>query len=126
MSLIEVLVALVIVALAGIAFLAGLTTAFNGVLVSQSSVTKESLAKSQIEYIKSQTYDDDMNHTNPQYALLTDIPTGYTIVVSALRLDPKENGSDNDDGLQQITVTISHVDTMGKVTSLTISDYKVK
>ena len=127
MSLIEVLVALAIVALAGIAFLSGLTGIFQGVRVSQNRVTLESVAKSQMEYVKSQAYDDNLAHVPPQYLLLPDI-SGYTTTLNPppQRLDPKNDGTANDDGIQQITVTVSHFDSLGHDTVLAVSDYKLK
>ena len=55
-SLVEVLVAVAILGLIGVAFLNGLTTTSKIVAVSQESAAEESLAKSQIERIKSQDY----------------------------------------------------------------------
>ena len=125
MSLIELLMALAIMALAGVAFLAALTTASRGIMVSQNHVTLESLAKSQIDYVKSQPY-DDVNDP-PQYLTQTEnIPSGYNIALLTTRLDPKNDGIDNVDGLQQITVTVNHVDSAGNTTAITVSDYRVQ
>jgi prepilin-type N-terminal cleavage/methylation domain-containing protein len=125
MSLIEILMALAIMALAGVAFLAGMTTMFRGVMVSQNHVNLESLAKSQIDYVKSQPYDDVNNP--PQYLTQTEnIPGGYSIGLIAMRLDPRNDGTDADDGLQEITVTVNHVDSAGNTTLLTVSDYMVQ
>ncbi len=53
---IETLVALAILATIGVVFLNGLFTTSKIVAISQESVAVESLAKSQIEFIKSQAY----------------------------------------------------------------------
>ncbi len=50
------MVALAILGLVGVAFLSGLATTSKAVMISQENVTAESLAKSQIEYIKAQSY----------------------------------------------------------------------
>lgn len=130
MSLIEVTVALAILALAGVAFLAGMTTMFKGVMVSQNRVTLESLAKREMEYVKGAEYTDatwiyQLPSNPPSWDLARTLPPGYdgyTVQVNAVCL-PDHNP---DDGLQQITVTVSHADAAGRVTSLTVSGYKVK
>lgn len=55
-SLIETVVALAILGLIGVAFLNGLSTSSRAVMLSQENVAAESLAKSQVEYIKAQDY----------------------------------------------------------------------
>ena len=54
--LIEILVGLALMGIIAAGFVNGLSTTFKGVTVSQERVTAESLAKSQIEYIKVQDY----------------------------------------------------------------------
>ena len=121
MTLVEVLIALGILAAVAGVFLIGLSTSSRGVMVSQKSVTAESLVKSQLESIKSCTYDDTNNPPDYQAEKLADIPAGYDIVINAERLDPKGDGLDTDDGLQQITVTV----TRNGEEVITITDYKV-
>jgi len=120
-SLIEILVALGILAAVAVVFLLGMSTSSKAVMVSQKAVAIDSLAKSQMESIKSWEYDYDNNPPQYQAAKLTDIPTGYDITITAARLDPKGNGTDNDDGLQEITVTVTH----GVETVFTLVGYKV-
>ena len=55
-GLIETVVALALLGLIGVAFLNGLTTTSRAVMISQEKVAAESLAKSQVEHIKSQAY----------------------------------------------------------------------
>jgi prepilin-type N-terminal cleavage/methylation domain-containing protein len=121
MTLVEVLVALAILAAVAGVFLVGLSTSSKGIMVSQKSVTAESLAKSQMESIKSYTYDASNNPPNYEAAKLADIPASYDIAITAERLDPKGDGLDNDDGLQQITVTI----TRNAEEVITVTGYKV-
>ena len=105
LTLIEILVALGILAAVAVVFLLGMSTSSKAVMVSQEAVAVDSLAKSQMEFIKSQPYDD----TIPiEYTKLADIPDGYDIEIVAARLDPGEDGFGNDDGLQEITVTVTH------------------
>ena len=54
--LIEILVGLALMGIIAAGFTNGLSTTFKGVTVSQERVSAESLAKSQIEYIKIQDY----------------------------------------------------------------------
>lgn len=56
LTLIETVVALAILVLIGVAFLNGLSTLSRAVMISQGNVAAESLAKSQVEYIKTQDY----------------------------------------------------------------------
>jgi prepilin-type N-terminal cleavage/methylation domain-containing protein len=121
LTLIEILVALGILAAVAVIFLVGMSTSSKAVMVSQKAVTADSLAKSQMENIKSQAYDDDLNHNPPQYTKLTNIPAGYDITISTARLNPKRDGTGNDDGLQEITVTVTH----NGETALTVVGYKV-
>ncbi|MCL0084400.1 type II secretion system GspH family protein [Dehalococcoidia bacterium] len=108
-SLIEVLVAVALLGIIAAFFLMALSTASRALLMADVRTTGESLARSQMEYVKSQPYDGTNNP--PQYALLSDnIPDGYAISITAERLDPKGDGTANDDGIQKITVTIKHHD----------------
>ena len=61
-TLIETLVALVILGMVAIIFLSGLAIASKSVIVSQQRVTAENLAKSQMEYIKKQDYETTGNY----------------------------------------------------------------
>jgi len=84
-SLIEVLVSLAIFGVIGVVLLNGLITGNKGLVVSQESVVAEGLAKSQVEYIKSQEYISVGDHAN-RYDLV-DIPAhlasaGYAVEVS--------------------------------------------
>jgi prepilin-type N-terminal cleavage/methylation domain-containing protein len=108
-SLIEIVVALGILAAVAVVFLVGMETSSKAVMVSRESVTVESLAKSQIERIKSWVYDTN-NPPNYQAAILTNLPTGYSIQIAAVRLDPENDGLADDDGLQRITVTVTSDD----------------
>jgi len=123
-TLLEILVALGILSAVAVVFLLGMTTSSKAVMISQENVTAESLAKSQMEYIKGQAYDDDLNHDPPQYLTLDDedIPAGYDTTISALRLDPDSDGFADDDGLQQITVTV----TRNGEPTYTLIGYKMK
>ena len=121
-SLIEVLIALALVGIIAIAFLSGLSTASMALIIADEHATAESLARSQVEFIKNQPYDDINNP--PQYTPLPEIPYGYDIVITAERLDPNYDGIANDDGIQKITITVKRDDPVKEV--ITLEDYKVE
>ncbi len=105
-GLIEVLVALALLGIIGVGFLGGLATASLALFTADERTTAESLARSQMEYVKNQTYDDTNNP--PQYSQLSSIPSGYTMAITTARLDPVGDGTANDDGIQKITVVVQH------------------
>jgi len=124
-SLLETLVALSIVGAVAAVFLAGLSTSSKAVIVSQERVNAESLAKSQMEYVKAQAYDAENNP--PQYDKLPDedIPAGYDIVNTAVRLDPKEEGDGADYSIQEVTVEIYRGEGEDSKLLLTLVGYKL-
>jgi hypothetical protein len=110
--LFEILVGLVLLGTIGVAFLNGMTSTFYAIDISQEKVAAESLAKSQIEYLKVQDHIlvDDYNPGSPatSYELIT-VPAdlaaaGYSVNISA----PEEVISKETDGfeLQSINITI--------------------
>jgi prepilin-type N-terminal cleavage/methylation domain-containing protein len=123
-TLIEVIIALGLLGVIAIAFLGALATASNGIIVSDERATAESLARSEMEYVKSQDYSSAEwsyelpSETSPtgQFPEWWDtedphtLPEGYenyTATVKAEWLDPRDDGDNNDDGLQRITVTVT-------------------
>lgn len=121
-TLIEVIIALAFLGIIAVAFLGALFTASDALVTADSQATAESLARSQMEHVKTQAYDSINNP--PQYTLLTDIPDGYDIEIVAERLDPQEDGFDDDDGIQKITVRIYFYDEDNPI--LELEDYKVE
>jgi len=119
-TLIEVIIAMALVGIVAVAILSGLSTGSRAIFVADERATAESLARSQMEFVKNQPYDATNNP--PVYALLPNIPENYQISVTAVRLDPQNHGSGNDYGIQKITVTIKHHD---KPEVITLEGYKV-
>jgi type II secretory pathway pseudopilin PulG len=118
---IEVIIALAIIGLVAVGVLVGLAAAAKSNIISDEQTTGESLARAQIEYIQQQPYDS--GNTTPFYNVLSSLPTGYSIITPmATRLDPKGDGTGNDDGLQKITVSVQH---KGE-TIFVLEDYKVQ
>lgn len=128
-NLMEILISLAIFGIVVVAFLSALATGSQAIIVADARTTAESLARSELEYIKNSTYDKINNP--PQYSLdpAIDIPDGYNIVMEAVRLDPQDDGIEDDDGIQKITVGIYRQE--GSTPSsqdpliLSTSDYKV-
>lgn len=128
-SLVEVLVAVAIMAIVLSAFLAALSTGVITVGVVHERVTAENLARAQLECIQKHPYISGalpISYTNvctvttstlPSYlADITGISYWYT-ATSSFSSDPA-----HDSGMQWITVTISH----NGEQVLTIGDYKVR
>lgn len=119
-SLIEVLLALGLVSIFSVTVPSALAGANRATITASKHTTAESLARSQMDYVQNQSY-DSVNAT-PAYALIPDIPDSYSIITPmAERLDPRGDGTSNDDGLQEITVSVKHNDTV----VFTLIDYKV-
>jgi len=128
-GLIEVLIAVAILGIVAVAFLSALATASSALIVADERTIAESLARSELEYIKNSAYDNTNNP--PQYSPdpAIDIPDGYNINIEAVRLDPEDDGTEDDDGIQKITVEVYRQD--GPTPSpedkliLSTADYKV-
>ncbi|MBA7564677.1 hypothetical protein ES708_06344 [subsurface metagenome] len=124
MALIETLVALAILGLVAVAFINGLATVAKATYITDVRTTAESLTRSGVEYLKSQSY---INYADPghgEYLSITP-PAGYNIEITVVPIDPVTKlplPSVQDDGLQKITVAIIH---KGK-TVISIEDYKVE
>lgn len=118
-SLIEVLVALAIVAIVITTFLAALSTGAFGVATVHERVTAENLARAQLEYIKNYTYTvgaivDDPNPDENDYPII-EHPEEYPISMDISYWDSSEEKFTSllsvDDiccGMQWITITVSH------------------
>jgi len=80
-TLAEALVALAIFGISAGIFIMTMATSTKAVMVSQNRIAAESLAKSQMENIKNQEYDDTNNP--PLYTELdpADIPAGYDFII---------------------------------------------
>ena len=124
--LIEILVGLALLGIITVAFLNGLSATAKGVSVSQERVSAESLAKSQIEYIKLQDYVPvaDYNPDDPanRYELI-DTPADLAAAGYSVEINPPEIVLTEAGGyeLQNITVAVKR-DGKGK---LVVSIYRV-
>lgn len=106
-SLIEVLVAVALISIVGVAIFGGLSTANVSTIIAEERSIGQDLAEAQMESIRTQTYDP----SSPiEYALISssEIPEGYSIQVNAVPLDYDGDGDSDDDGIQKITVIVKH------------------
>jgi prepilin-type N-terminal cleavage/methylation domain-containing protein len=108
-SLMEVMVAIALMGIVAVAFLGALSTGSKAIFIADERATAESLARSQMEYVKNQDYIDYSKSGHAEYQKITP-PSGYAIELSVTLLDPKNDGATNDDGIQKITVIVKHQD----------------
>ncbi len=124
LTLIEIIIALGILAATATVFLLGMSTSSKAVMVSQERVAVDSLAKSQMEFIKSQDYvnTDDYNPNDPDLsyqpiAIPADlVQQGYEIIIHDPVAVP-----DGDVNIQSITIEV----TRDGETAFTLIGYKV-
>jgi prepilin-type N-terminal cleavage/methylation domain-containing protein len=136
-TLIEVLLALALLGVITVALFSGLFTASEALIASDKQTSAESLARSEMEYVKKQDYsvapwsyelpsgtspeggfpewwNEDNPHTLPPGY------DGYTVTVIVTRLDPRA-----DDWLQKITVTVKRLEDYPEdVEIIILEDYK--
>jgi len=110
-GLVETLIAVAILGLALTALLSAVSTGSMAVSRTEERVTAENLARSQLEYTKSQPYQP----LPASYATVTPSPDDYTVAVTA---DVVPGG---DSGIEKLTVTVTR---NGKEL-LVVDDYKV-
>ena len=123
-TLAEVLIALTVMGMVGVSVMAALNASSKTIVSSHEMTIAESLTRTEMEYIKRYPYDSTNNP--PVYDVGIDLSGDpyygdYDIIVEAVRLDPKDDGTDNDDGIQKVTVKIKYHDRL----LLTTEDYKV-
>lgn len=121
LTLVEVLIALTVFAAISVSLFIALNVSHKTTHSVNEQTTAESLTRAELEYIKSCDYDAENNP--PVYEVDPDlvIPTKYSIEITAERLDPKGDGTDNDDGVQKVTVQVKYD---GELV-LTTASYKV-
>ena len=134
---VEVLIALAILGLVAAAFLNGLSTSLNTVVISDEGSTVLALAQGQMEYVKSQEYSEvdswtymvtTTSHsysTDPQWGEdpppLSSDYSGYCIKAEAGQTD----GTTSEDDIRKITITVYHSDDCTGDVVFTLEDYKV-
>ena len=78
-SLIEVSIAIALIGVLAVAIMGALSYASTVLIITDRQATAESLAKSQMEFVKNQGYDPADNGDVGTYDEITGIPDGYTI-----------------------------------------------
>jgi prepilin-type N-terminal cleavage/methylation domain-containing protein len=123
LTLVEVLIALTVFAAISASLFIALNVSHKTTHSVNEQTTAESLTRAELEYIKSCDYDASLEAGHPQYEVDPDlvIPTKYSIEITAERLDPEGDGTDNDDGIQKVTVKVYYD---GELV-LTTASYKV-
>ena len=114
-TLIETVIALAILGLIAVAFLSGLATTAQATVIADEQATAESLARSQMEYVKTVDYVYEATQYSPAPIPSGDDYSGYSATIDAEPLHVP------DDGVQKITVTIEHNDKQ----VITLEGYKV-
>jgi prepilin-type N-terminal cleavage/methylation domain-containing protein len=119
-TLIELLIALALFAIIAIVFAGGLSTASRAVLTADVRTRAESLARTQMESVKNQDYIDYSESGHDEYDEITGYSESYDIDMTVEPLNPEtyepydyieaEGRFEYDDGIQLITVTVSHDD----------------
>lgn len=123
LSLVEVVIAVAVLAIIASGIITALHVSLRTTAIANERTTAESLTRTELEYIKQCDYDDINNP--PVYGLdptLTNLPFGFSMDVTAERLDPSNNGTDDDEGIQKVTVGVSYD---GELV-VTTESYKVK
>ena len=116
-GLIEVIIALGLLGIIGIAFLGTLANASSAIILSDGRTTAESLARSEMEYIKSQDYIDYSAEGHDIYDSL-EAPADYILETTIAPFNPDSPGPDKtydetggvfayDAGIQLITITVT-------------------
>jgi len=120
-TLIETLIALALLGIITAPFLSGLAAASKATYIGDEQANAESLARSQMEYVKGLNYIDYSVPGHEEYELI-ETPADYSVEVAAVPIDPDTGeASVEDQGIQKITVTVSHA---GK-SLVTVENYKV-
>jgi prepilin-type N-terminal cleavage/methylation domain-containing protein len=120
-TMVEVVIAMLLLGIIGVAVLTSLSYASTVLIITDRRATAESLAKTQMEDVKSQNYTSAPTEGVANYTKITDIPDGYTIwsvnragqlVDSVIIGIPWDSGNNTyakyDLGLQKITVIIKY------------------
>lgn len=126
LSLVEVVIAVAVLAIIATGIITAMHVSLKTTAIANERTTAESLTRTELEYIKQCDYDDSLDPGHPQYGLdptiIATMPAGFSMVVTAERLDPSNNGTDDDEGIQKVTVSVSYE---GELV-VTTESYKVK
>lgn len=134
-TLIEVLVAVAILAAIGVTFISAIGTGYGGVKVIDEKTQAEALIRSQLDALMVSTYEDSEMSAYPRTDMyleqrITDLPPQYSIVITVET--PQQIGLDripleelmayDITTIQEITISVFRAD----LPILSIGSYKVK
>jgi prepilin-type N-terminal cleavage/methylation domain-containing protein len=136
-TLIEVLMALALLGLIATAFIMAISTATKAIYIADEMTTAESLARSQMEFIKEQqynmaphdgetAYDEIPILDNPNYSIWSvdrygEVVPSATEVIAVPWDNATGQPSPDDVGLQKVTIIVMH----HNYEVFTLEDYKV-
>jgi prepilin-type N-terminal cleavage/methylation domain-containing protein len=122
LSMLEVVIAIALLGIIAVSVLSALQTAALALISADRRATAESFARTQMEWVRYSDYDEELGEGHPEYIRDPQItlPPDYSVDTTAIRLDPDNDGDNDDDGIQEITVTVSHA---GQVI-VTLEDFK--
>jgi len=126
-SLVEVLIAIAIMGTVAVAFLSALATSSRALILADERTTAESIARSEIEYVKSQPFSEHCwsyvvsasnystetaypswwDNSDPQFHLLSPQYSGYSARVIGEGYDANNDGQ-GDMGIWRVTVYVYH------------------
>jgi prepilin-type N-terminal cleavage/methylation domain-containing protein len=130
-SLIEVIIALALLGIVAVAFLSAMATGSRAIFIADERATAESLARAEMEYVRSQDYITALDYDpgvsgsgEVIYAKITEIPEGYTIMsinrdgdtvedIMGVPWDPDPEINQPlvvDVGLQRVTLVVKHLE----------------
>ena len=134
----EVIIAIALLGIVAVGILSGLSTGSKAIFVADKRATAESLARTEMEYVRNQVYSvASWDYSLPSGTTVKQYPSwwstanhvlpagyaGYTVDVTAAPL----SSHGIDDGIQKITVIVKHEDKPGVLTDvITLADYRSK
>jgi type II secretory pathway pseudopilin PulG len=103
-TLIETIVALALLAIIAVGILSALATTSKSTVINDEQNTAQSLAQSQLEWVKTAAYAYGASTYTPDTLPSSGEYDDYTVNIAATPLHTP------DDGIQKITVTVAHGD----------------
>ena len=135
-TLVEVLIAIVILGMVAVPFLTSLSVSSRAIMVTDDKAAAESLVRSEMEYVKNSSYNfTGFNYTipstpskpppwDPNRTALDSCYAGYSVNVTGVPIDPDTGEAlpdpKKDKHIQNITVVVYHQNS----SVLTMSTYK--
>lgn len=121
LTLIEVIIAVALLGVIAAGYMSALSTATMAVSLADQRTAAESLARTEMEYVKSQRdyleapWEYEIPHGSaPPWDESHTIPEDYDGYIVHVSAEPLH--ADGDDGIQVITVIVSHVTKEGVIT----------